>query len=481
MSNDITIKVGVNSTVKRDLSAATSDVKTSMSGIKSALGMIGVGFGFGAIIGGIKSLINSMGELQDAADQLDIGTTEYQKLSIVAGESGIKAQQLSTIMQKLAAVQADIGNNKSAQEAFKALGISIEEVISAKPDRMLELIAKGLNETGNKAAVFDLLGAKAGKLIPLLQEMKDGISGINREGIISESDLEKADKLGEKIESIGRTLKSWTVDLFSGIVKRIEFFATSMGVLSAGGNMQEANDIFNKSESSFSSKKAQKEADEKMMAEKKVSEYRKKLAEEDAAWIADIDKKVAEKQQSDFSAFIEDGSRKAAEAEENRTKQKRKNLEDEKNILAKIIENEKFGAEKAAEKMQKRLAFLREVGAANIAAGEAGAKIARNPKLWRERDRAEKDEKKQKERDDKRAAEIEKMIAVGGKGFKLPARLEQFMDARNAAAMGADALRIAEVEERNFKREQKAAMKAMINMDIEMQKITAKLDAVAKG
>lgn len=285
MADEIKIKVGVQSGVKDGMRNVSRDISDSVSGVKSALGMLGIGFGFGAIVSGAKSLISSLGELKDKAEQVDFSTTNYQKLAIVASESGLKADELSSALGRMIKMQESIADDKKAQEAFQSLGISIEDVMSSRPEDLFEKIAKGLDETGNKSVAFDIFGRGAAKLIPTLANLKNGFEEISRGGIVKDEDLAKLDALDEKIAAIGRTLKSWLVNAGSWVVDKIESAAAALGAWSAGGTLDDARQSRRApDDTKAQSAKREKEAQDKINSEKKLSEYRKKLASDDDKW-----------------------------------------------------------------------------------------------------------------------------------------------------------------------------------------------------
>jgi hypothetical protein len=484
MADEIKIKVGVNSSVSTGIDRVKGDLKSAFGGLKSALSLAGVGLGIGAVVSGVKSLIGYIGQLQDQADQLNIGTTEFQKLSIVASESGVKAQQLSVIMQKLAAAQSDIANNKGAQNAFRNLGISIEDVIASNPAQLLEMIAKGFDKTGDRAAVFDLLGAKAGKFIPVLSEIKDGIDSINREGIINDDEIKKADKLEEKLNSIGRTLKSWASKGANFVMDVVQSNAALLGSLTAGGGVKEARQSLGMDVSKdIASASSQKAIDENIEAEKRVSEYKRKLAKEDAEWIEKIDKEVADKNQKDFADWLEKESAMIQDQKEEELKFE-KELRDAKievrQDAIKEKEAEIQAVEEVARKREEADAKRREQLQAQMKKAAFGVDLvnaAIRPESWAAERKKERDAERQAKRDakqvelaqdrfDRGVATDRDLALLGGMNANRRAKearqaMEQLdKDAKKAAIETADATKV---------------------MQRDLQQLKQNLDAIVKG
>jgi hypothetical protein len=219
MSDDIKINVGVNSSVKAGMDKVKSDVGTGMDRvtgkfqssidkIKNLFGTLGIALGAGALFAGFKSLLSSIGQIQDQADQVGFDTENFQKMTLVAEKSGIEANQLAASLSKLAKAQGEVGTDQKAQKAFESLGISIRQAISSKPEDLFEAIAKGYAKTGDVTPLFDLFGKGAVKLIPTLREIAKGFDEINVEGVISKEDLAKIEIMDEKLASIGHRLQA---------------------------------------------------------------------------------------------------------------------------------------------------------------------------------------------------------------------------------------------------------------------------------
>jgi hypothetical protein len=347
MSDDIKINVGVKSSVSQGMKSVSSDISGAMSGIKNALGTLGIGLGFGAIVAGVKSVISSLGEIKDAAAMVDFSPQNYQKLTIVASEAGIKADQLSASLGKMIKAQENLSSDTKMQDAFKSLGISIDAALTANPEQLFEMIAQGLVKTGDKSAIFDIFGRGAAKLIPTLNDVADGFEKISKQGIISDKDLEQLDKLDEKLATVGRTLKGWGVDAVRGLVNFFDRASAMNAALLTGGDPRKAlKDLAASNNAPATTKAAtDKKTDDEEASKRRLSEYNKKLADEDAAWT----KGIIEAEEKDRRALMKDrfaqDIKDAEEAENLKMDNKKKSIELDKEAL----EEEKKGILDAAE------------------------------------------------------------------------------------------------------------------------------------
>jgi hypothetical protein len=434
MADDIKIKVGVQSDVKAGMGRVSSDISSVMGNVKSALGVIGVGVGFGALISGAKSLIASLGDIQDAADQVDFNTTNYQKLVIVAEEGGIKADQLAASLAKLSKAQSTVGTDKAAQSAFEALGLSIEEVMKLNPEDLLQAVAKGFAATGDKAALFDLFGKGASKLIPTLKELAQGFDAINRDGIISEEDIKKADLFDEKLKSISRQLKSIAVDsakkvkgwwddashaLAKAIVYKNELMKTGSfkkagdAVVFAEAFTKESEKIDDTKAKDQTAQAAKDKTDMEAIAKaKQLSEYKQQQEREASKVAYDLAKESAEADEWLAKA--------TAKAEQDLKDDQRKQMLDDAEVAIqlkkKLLDLDKKNINEVAD-AQKLADEARRVQLEKIiednAFGAQQATDAATPQSWNNfRDKARGDEQSKKDQD-RRAAIAQDRIMRG--------------------------------------------------------------------
>lgn len=271
MADDIKIRVGVQNNVKAGMDNAVKSVNQSARQMAGGLGgafkgILG-GIGFMAVATGIRNLIRDVSDLKDAAAQVDFDPRNFQIVKAVAEDAGVGAEQLTAALGKLMKASSEVGSNKQMQNAFAALGISIDDVLSSNPEQLFQKIATGFAETGDKAAIFDLFGRGAQKLIPTLRELAGGFDAVaNRGDIISNEDLNRLDAMDDKLNKIGRTLKSWGAAAVGNTVGFIEKVAARWGAISAG-DTPEAGDRAMAAEDEAAKKRAEQAAEDKRIAD----------------------------------------------------------------------------------------------------------------------------------------------------------------------------------------------------------------------
>lgn len=281
MADDIKIRVGVQNNVKAGMDSAVKSVNQSArqmaGGFGGAFRNILGGVGFMAVATGIRNLIRDVSDLKDAAAQVDFDPRNFQIVRAVAEDTGVGAEQLTAALGRLMKASSEVGTNKQMQQAFAALGISIDDVLSSNPEQLFQKIATGFAQTGDKSAIFDLFGRGAQKLIPTLREMAGGFDAVaNRGDIISNDDLNRLDAMDDKLNKVGRTLKSWGAAAVSGTVGWIEKVAARMGALSAG-DTPEAGDRALAAEAEATRAKQAQAAEDKRIADEYAANRQREI------------------------------------------------------------------------------------------------------------------------------------------------------------------------------------------------------------
>ena len=163
------VKIGVDAVkFETDLKRLQSLGEKFGSSFKSAItSKLGQALSAGAVIGFTKHLMTAADEITDLAEQLNITTDEVQRLQILAGETGVSFDKLTSVLNKFE--QARLKATSGDEEAIKtlqALGLSIEELNNSQLSN-LELsvrVSQAYKDSGRSAstttALTDLYGLK---------------------------------------------------------------------------------------------------------------------------------------------------------------------------------------------------------------------------------------------------------------------------------------------------------------------------------
>jgi hypothetical protein len=180
------------------------DMGGAIASVTKAIGLMGAVIGAAAMI--IGKLISGASKTSERLDETSkatgFSTTALQALEDAAKRNGVPLDSLRGKLEKLVNVQNNIGDNKEAQEAFKRLGISLEEVAALNPDQLLKRIADGVKKTGDQGAAFKILGKGAAELRSTLKELADvGYGGLAVSPMLnlSNENIAAMDKIGDTI------------------------------------------------------------------------------------------------------------------------------------------------------------------------------------------------------------------------------------------------------------------------------------------
>lgn len=211
MATETTIKVTADTSqaqgAVKDLDRALGGLQNTGATVSKAL--LGVTAAAAGVGFAIKSVLDSAGELFDAADALGMSVQNLQVFQKAAGEVGVSAEALNMSLQKMNANIGDalIKGTGPAVDAFKRLGISLDTINGLKPDQQFELIAKQLNAIPNQAEkaalAMDLFGKQGIKILKIaenLDEMKKKMEALGM--LITPEQQASLDLAGDAVDSL---------------------------------------------------------------------------------------------------------------------------------------------------------------------------------------------------------------------------------------------------------------------------------------
>ena len=142
----------------KGITAGISKGFASMIPTKAILGgLAGIASGLSAIsfAGAIQEANNLTDSLRDSSIRLGIGVSDLQSFQLAAGNAGIEAGKLSDLLGKLNKASGEIklgaGNEKTI-EAFRAIGLSVEDVRRSNPAELFTRVIEGLGGIQDPAA-----------------------------------------------------------------------------------------------------------------------------------------------------------------------------------------------------------------------------------------------------------------------------------------------------------------------------------------
>jgi hypothetical protein len=221
------------------LAGMSSKVKGLGQSLKSMPG-IGQALSVGAVAAFAKAALSSADQIDNLANQMNMGVEAVQAYQVALGEAGLSMGELQATSMKLNKAQADaLNGNAQAAESFAALGIDMKSLKGADPTRMLELVGQGLARTDGQteatAASFRLLGESSGKLKQVLMDLnRDGIqSTINaykEMGLVIDAEtVARLDAAEQRLSRFGAATKNFGTQALADIMRGIEMTGARLG------------------------------------------------------------------------------------------------------------------------------------------------------------------------------------------------------------------------------------------------------------
>ena len=198
----------------------------AMAGVTAAVG--------GAIVATTAfaaATAKAVTEMDVFAKRANVTIGTFQAWSAEAQKIGVGNDELSNTFKDLADRQGEFirnwqrtGDIKGGGEFtdiytqyLKPLGVGLEELRNLKPDEILNMVKKGMEEAGANTAemisTFEQLASNSSHLIPLLdgtgQKMNAVKDAMQRDGkILTQDDVDKARQLDEQSKELEKTWES---------------------------------------------------------------------------------------------------------------------------------------------------------------------------------------------------------------------------------------------------------------------------------
>jgi lambda family phage tail tape measure protein len=186
MASTVTVDFNANLTrfssaidkATNDLNRFQSNTARIAGNLKSAVGILGVGFSLAGIVGAVREAANFADEMGKAAQKVGTTTEALSGLKYAGDLADVTFETLQLSMGKLAKNAEDFRDgSKSAVEAFGKIGIDPTKFTDTS--QLLSAVADGLlkvENAGRRSAIAQEIFGKSGKeLIPLLNAGSKGL------------------------------------------------------------------------------------------------------------------------------------------------------------------------------------------------------------------------------------------------------------------------------------------------------------------
>ena len=239
------------SEIKMKMSLDSSGVTKTLGRMKSGianfakngiaqLGALAAAAGLGSLA---RSAIDLGSKISDLAVQLNIGTTELQTLEFASREAGVATEVMARALRNVQTrTEEAIKGNKSYGDAFKQLGIDVNEFKKLSVEKRLEAIAIAQSKATDSGAAYNsvarILGEKAG---PALQEVlqklaSEGYGSLEKAAVdagevMDKDTIAKMDKAADTIESFKRKITVLTAKILTYFMPGLKMLSNGLGFI----------------------------------------------------------------------------------------------------------------------------------------------------------------------------------------------------------------------------------------------------------
>jgi hypothetical protein len=175
------------------------------AGVQQAFAGIGGLLTGGAIVAGLKGVIDKFSRVQDLATRFGTSAESIQRVGYAAKQSGTDMEMVARAMTKagLAAGEA-ARKGGEAGEKFARAGIDAQAFAGAQLDEKLRMIAAAMEATGGNTEktndVLAVLGSKAGDILPLVQNVDELNRLLGETPVLADKTVAALEQAGDNLE-----------------------------------------------------------------------------------------------------------------------------------------------------------------------------------------------------------------------------------------------------------------------------------------
>lgn len=250
MSSEVKIKVGVQTNAEAAFNKMQHQVGSLSHELNSTLKNAVLGaFSIEAIRETISSTIEWADGVKKASDRLGISVENVQALKYAAKESGVEFAKLEGALSKLEISAGNaLGGKKKQSDAFKAFGISDEQLKHSNKQDLLSLIGKGASGMTQSQAIPNLAAIFGGGNASGIFAMRSKLSNFDEfkkdkedSGAIAKpEDIQALSELKLKWEEVADSVKARLVPVLAflldkiygfgrGVTQLVELIGTALG------------------------------------------------------------------------------------------------------------------------------------------------------------------------------------------------------------------------------------------------------------
>jgi hypothetical protein len=207
-TSDVRIVLSAEDRTRSVIAAATARLGdlTNVSTLASrSLAGLGASLSVGAITAWVTATVNGIDALNDLADATGSSVENISALEDTARRTGTSFDTVGGALVKFNQALGNAKPGSDAEQALKALGLSVQDLKAQDPAQALLATAvalQGFADDGNKARITqELFGKSLREVAPLLKDLAE--NGM-RAGTVSTAAAQEAEKFNKEMSALGK-------------------------------------------------------------------------------------------------------------------------------------------------------------------------------------------------------------------------------------------------------------------------------------
>lgn len=238
----------MDSSIKFNVSANTAQFQSGMrqvdtvakstaAGIKQAFSGVGSMLVGGAVVAGLKSLMNDFDKIAKVATRFGASAEDIQRVSVAADLAGVSIDTVARVLTKMSVAASDAATGNDAMaDAFAKAGINAESFKSASLDQQLIMLSEAFNKARGSAdqtnQIIELMGTRAaGQMIPLIDNtsaLREEMQGVS---VASDDVVRKIEAANDRLTRFGNDGKVAAASILEGFINLSERLGSLMADL----------------------------------------------------------------------------------------------------------------------------------------------------------------------------------------------------------------------------------------------------------
>lgn len=224
-----------------------ASIGTAAVGLKTMLGAVFTGLSVVGLVGSLKQVIDAMDRADEAAGRVGTSASKFSALTYAAEQSGVSVEELEGALAKLSRTLADAQRGGAAADVFARLEIDPRK-FSDPADALAELaerFAQMPDGIAKTALAQDLFGRSGAKLIPLLNQGREGMAALREEAerlgvVFTDEAAASAATFNDNLDKLRAAGRGFYVEAVNELVPGLTQIAQAMTEAARDGGILKA-------------------------------------------------------------------------------------------------------------------------------------------------------------------------------------------------------------------------------------------------